>query len=78
MKTKKHRMDGLMTVLCISMIFGFPYVESGWSLEPMILGAAVSAQAWTEREADHRDRDSTVGVADGYRQSSVASTENSW
>ena len=32
---------------------------------PKILGAAVSAQAWSEREADHRDRDSTVGVADG-------------
>src|SRR5215470_2742725 len=45
---------------------------------PKILGAAVSAQAWSEREVDHRDRDSTVGVADGYRQSSVASTENSW
>ena len=45
---------------------------------PKILGAAVSAQAWSEREVDHRDRDSTVGVADSYRQSSVASTENSW
>ena len=42
MKAKTHRMDGFMMVLCIGMIFAFPYVESGWSAEPMILGAAVS------------------------------------
>ena len=35
-------MGRFMMVLCIVMISGFPYIESGWSLESMILGAAVS------------------------------------